>query len=127
MKKLYPTIVCTRFRRPDMPYRVFNTWMGDPTKIVLLDAILKVIKRDNLFSVVEKSGDVLMSGLRDLESEYPALINSTRGRGTFITFDATDAKLRDDIIERLKTKGQNTILCACRAYLFSFLKNLNAR
>lgn len=80
--------------------------MGDPTKIVLLDAILNVVKRDSLLSVVEKSGDVLMSGLRDLEAEFPALINSTRGRGTFITFDAADAKLRDDIVKRLLGKGQ---------------------
>lgn len=79
--------------------------MGDPTKILLLDAILNVIKRDDLLSVVEKSGEVLMSGLRDLESEFPALINSTRGRGTFITFDAADAKLRDDIVRRLLQKG----------------------
>lgn len=84
--------------------------MGDPTKIVLLDAVLKVIKRENLLSVVEKSGDVLMSGLRDLEAEFPALINATRGRGTFITFDATDAKLRDDIVKRLLTKGILIIL-----------------
>lgn len=79
--------------------------MGDPTKIVLLEAILDVIKKDNLLSVVEKSGDVLMSGIRDLEAEHPALINSTRGRGTFITFDAADAKLRDDIVKRLQAKG----------------------
>lgn len=84
--------------------------MGDPTKILLLDAVLKVIKREKLLSVVEKSGDVLMSGLRDLEAEFPALINSTRGRGTFITFDAADAKLRDDIVKRLLTKGQFSVL-----------------
>lgn len=99
-----------RFRRPDLPYRVFNTWMGDPTKIVLLDAILKVIKRDNLLSVVEQSGEVLMSGIRDLEADYPALINSTRGRGTFITFDAANPKLRDDIVKRLLTKGQSIVI-----------------
>jgi len=80
--------------------------MGDPTKIVLLEAILKVIKRENLLSVVEKSGDVLMSGIRELEAEFPALINSTRGRGTFITFDAADNKLREDIVNRLLTKGK---------------------
>jgi len=79
--------------------------MGDPTKILLLDAVLNVIKREKLLSVVEKSGDVLMSGLRDLEAEFPALINSTRGRGTFITFDAADATLRDDIVKRLLNKG----------------------
>lgn len=80
--------------------------MGDPTKIVLLEAILKVIKRENLLSVVEKSGDVLMSGLRELEAEFPALINSTRGRGTFITFDAADNKLREYIVNKLLTKGK---------------------
>ncbi|XP_050436983.1 4-aminobutyrate aminotransferase, mitochondrial [Adelges cooleyi] len=96
---------------PDLPYRVFNTWMGDPTKIVLLEAILNVIKRDNLLSVVEKSGDVLMSNLRDLEAEFPAFINSTRGRGTFISFDAADSKLRDDIVNRLKNKGVQTGGC----------------
>lgn len=79
--------------------------MGDPTKIVLLEAILNVIKRDNLLSVVEKSGDILMSNLRDLEAEFPALINSSRGRGTFISFNAADGKLRDDLVNRLKTKG----------------------
>ncbi|XP_050532921.1 4-aminobutyrate aminotransferase, mitochondrial [Daktulosphaira vitifoliae] len=96
---------------PDLPYRVFNTWMGDPTKIVLLEAILNVIKRDNLLSVVEKSGDILMSNLRDLEAEFPALINSSRGRGTFISFNAADSKLRDDFVNRLKAKGVQTGGC----------------
>lgn len=50
-----------------------------------------------------------MSGLRDLEAEFPALISATRGRGTFIAFDAADAKLRDGIVNRLFTKGT---LCA---------------
>lgn len=94
--------------------------MGDPTKIVLLDAILNVIKRDNLLSVVEKSGDVLMSGLRDLEAEFPALISSTRGRGTFISFDAADAKLRDDIVGRLLSKGKWSINLVLLVFCFLF-------
>lgn len=99
--------------------------MGDPTKILLLDAVLKVIKREKLLSVVEKSGDVLMSGLRDLEAEFPALINSTRGRGTFITFDAADAKLRDDIVKRLLTKGQFSVFLF--TVFYSYVKSLDTR
>jgi len=99
--------------------------MGDPTKIILLEAILNVIKRENLLSVVEKSGDVLMSGLRELEAEFPALINSTRGRGTFITFDAADNKLRDDIVNRLLTKGKKPILIIlCMNFCIYFMTPL---
>ncbi|XP_065174299.1 4-aminobutyrate aminotransferase, mitochondrial [Atheta coriaria] len=34
--------------QPRQAYRVFNTWMGDPGKLLLLEAILKVIKQQNL-------------------------------------------------------------------------------
>uniref|UniRef100_A0A1B6EGL6 (S)-3-amino-2-methylpropionate transaminase n=1 Tax=Clastoptera arizonana TaxID=38151 RepID=A0A1B6EGL6_9HEMI len=90
---------------PDQPYRVFNTWMGDPGKLLILETVLAVIKRDNLLKIVEESGKVLLNGLLELQKEFPALINSTRGRGTFIAVDATDSKLRDNFIGALKKKG----------------------
>ena len=32
--------------RPKESYRIFNTWMGDPTKIVQLEAVVSAIKQD---------------------------------------------------------------------------------
>ncbi|KAL3268248.1 hypothetical protein HHI36_007372 [Cryptolaemus montrouzieri] len=95
----------TEEMRPDQPYRVFNTWMGDPGKIFLLEAVLKVIKQSNLLNNVEKTGAKLKSGLHKLEQEFPNQINSVRGRGTFLAFNASSSKLRDDILGNLKKKG----------------------
>nr|CAD7429059.1 unnamed protein product [Timema monikensis] len=92
-------------------YRVFNTWMGDPGKLVLLEGVLSVIKRDNLLSLVRKSGDRLFSGLKELEKEFPNLINSTRGRGTFLAVSCPNTKLRDSLVNSLKTKGIQTGGC----------------
>ena len=30
------------------PYRVFNTWLGDPIRVLYLEAILNVVRRENL-------------------------------------------------------------------------------
>nr|CAD7265583.1 unnamed protein product [Timema shepardi] len=103
------------YMKPDFKvkeaYRVFNTWMGDPGKLVLLQGVLSVIKRDNLLSLVRKSGDRLFSGLKELEKEFPNLINSTRGRGTFLAVTCPNTKLRDSLVNSLKTKGIQTGGC----------------
>lgn len=79
--------------------------MGEPSKILLLEAFIKVLKQQNLLDNVNKTGQVLKTGLLQLEKEFPNLIHSVRGRGTFLAFHAQNAKLRDDIVARLKNKG----------------------
>lgn len=91
--------------KPQQEYRVFNTWCGDPGKVILLEAILKVIKRDNLLENVRKSGAVLKQGLLDLEREFNSILNSTRGRGTFLAINGRDGKTRDLIVGKLKQNG----------------------
>ncbi|XP_023947315.2 4-aminobutyrate aminotransferase, mitochondrial [Bicyclus anynana] len=91
--------------RPSHPYRVFNTWMGDPGKLILLEKVLQVIKNENLLALVNETGKVLKDGLHKLESEFPQVIDSVRGRGTFLAFNATDTKCRDKIVADLKTNG----------------------
>ncbi|KAE8749650.1 hypothetical protein FOCC_FOCC003637 [Frankliniella occidentalis] len=90
---------------PNLPYRVFNTWMGDPGKVLLLQEVIKVIRRDELLSVVRAAGDVLYKGLRALETEFPHLLSATRGRGTFLAVNAPSGKVRDDLVARLRAKG----------------------
>jgi 4-aminobutyrate aminotransferase/(S)-3-amino-2-methylpropionate transaminase len=38
------------------PYRVFNTWLGDPIRVLYLEAILKAVKRDNLVELNKETG-----------------------------------------------------------------------
>lgn len=93
--------------KPAQPYRVFNTWMGDPGKLLLLESILKVIKQESLLKNVEKTGAKLKAGLLQAQNEFPTLLNSTRGRGTFLAINCASTKLRDDIVAALKQKGKH--------------------
>jgi 4-aminobutyrate aminotransferase / (S)-3-amino-2-methylpropionate transaminase len=104
--------------QPQQPYRVFNTWMGDPGKLLLLEEILKTIKRDDLLANVTKTGDKLKKGLLAAEAEFPQLLNSVRGRGTFLALNCANGQLRDDIVNRLKQKGVQSGGCGDIAIRF---------
>jgi 4-aminobutyrate aminotransferase/(S)-3-amino-2-methylpropionate transaminase len=79
--------------------------MGDPGKLILLDGVLDVIKKEKLLAQVTKTGERLLTGLKKLQNEFPALMSRARGRGTFLAFTCASPKLRDDLVSRLKTKG----------------------
>lgn len=49
------------------PYRIFNTWMGDPSKNLLLAEVINVIKREDLLSNAAHAGKALVTGLLDLQ------------------------------------------------------------
>jgi len=53
--------------RPRQTYRIFNTWMGDPSKLMLADVIMKEIKDKNLIKSTKEAGDALLSGLKSLQ------------------------------------------------------------
>ncbi|XP_031620889.1 4-aminobutyrate aminotransferase, mitochondrial [Contarinia nasturtii] len=104
--------------KPPQAYRVFNTWMGDPGKLLLLETILNVIKRDALLENVTRVGDKLKKGLLQAQNDFPALLNSARGRGTFLAINCPTSELRDDIINRLKAKGVQAGGCGDKAIRF---------
>ncbi|KAK3854875.1 hypothetical protein Pcinc_038687, partial [Petrolisthes cinctipes] len=101
--------------RPTQGYRIYNTWMGDPSKVVMLQEVIRVIERDNLLHMATQSGDVLVKGLRTLDHKFPQHINSVRGRGTFVAFDAVEPAKRDAIIGRLKLQGIHAGGCGDRS------------
>uniref|UniRef100_A0A8C6Y6V3 4-aminobutyrate aminotransferase, mitochondrial n=1 Tax=Naja naja TaxID=35670 RepID=A0A8C6Y6V3_NAJNA len=91
--------------RADAPYRIFNTWLGDPSKNLLLAEVINVIKREDLLSNVTHAGKVLLMGLLELQSRYPHLISRARGRGTFCSFDTPNDTIRNQFIEIARNKG----------------------
>lgn len=91
--------------RPDAPFRIFNTWLGDPSKVVLLEAVLKEIKEKNLLDSVKKTGKYLLSGLKSLESKYPSFLEAARGVGTFAAIDFKTPALRDRGVKELHLNG----------------------
>eukprot|EP00591_Stephanopyxis_turris_P007368 CAMPEP_0195507682 /NCGR_PEP_ID=MMETSP0794_2-20130614/1082_1 /TAXON_ID=515487 /ORGANISM="Stephanopyxis turris, Strain CCMP 815" /LENGTH=499 /DNA_ID=CAMNT_0040634445 /DNA_START=429 /DNA_END=1928 /DNA_ORIENTATION=- len=96
---------CKREFRPEEGYRIFNTWMGDPSKIVQLEAFLDVMERDDLLENTRITGKYLMDGLFSLSETYPELVSNVRGKGTYIAVDFPTTQDRDTMISLLRQYG----------------------
>jgi 4-aminobutyrate aminotransferase / (S)-3-amino-2-methylpropionate transaminase len=92
--------------RPNKPYRQFNTWMGDPSKLILMRAIINEIERLDLVNHTASIGDYLYAGLEQLSLKYPSMFQNLRGKGegTFIAFDNVK---RDEFLAKMKPLGVN--------------------
>ncbi|CAK8671881.1 4-aminobutyrate aminotransferase, mitochondrial-like [Clavelina lepadiformis] len=86
-------------------YRVYNTWMGEPIKLVLLEKVLDVVKEQDLVFQAENTGHYVVNGLRQLEKMFPELLSAIRGRGMFIAADITEAGKRETFVKKLLQKG----------------------
>ena len=58
---------------------------------------MKVIKAQDLVGLTNKTGDVMMKGLRQLEQKYPATLHAARGLGTFCAIDCPTAEIRYNV------------------------------
>ena len=102
--------------RPDGGYRVFNTWMGEPIKLLALETILDVVERDELLDNVCATGDALRGGLDEIAAKHAGAIENVRGAGTFLAFDATDGPAaRDALVGALRARGMWVGGCGDRA------------
>ncbi|XP_012682675.1 4-aminobutyrate aminotransferase, mitochondrial [Clupea harengus] len=89
----------------DKAYRIFNTWMGDPSKNLFLAEVLNVIRQENLLEEVTRSGKTLLQGLYALQAQYPGLLSRARGQGTFCAIDIKDDATRNSMILSARNKG----------------------
>ena len=48
-----------------------NTWLGDPARIMFLEAALETVKRDNLMELNQITGKHLLNGLKEYCKQYP--------------------------------------------------------
>lgn len=91
--------------RVDAAYRVFNTWMGDPVRILYLEAIIEQIRKDNLVELNRSVGEYMLNVLKAYCNDYPHLIDSARGLGTFQALNGVSSGVRDQIMSKLKNEG----------------------
>uniref|UniRef100_A0A8C5LG63 4-aminobutyrate aminotransferase n=1 Tax=Jaculus jaculus TaxID=51337 RepID=A0A8C5LG63_JACJA len=100
------------------PYRIFNTWLGDPSKNLMLAEVINVIKQEDLLSNATHAGKTLLTGLLDLQARYPQFISRVRGRGTFCSFDTPDESVRNKLIFIARNKGVVLGGCGDRSIRF---------
>ncbi|XP_003385623.1 PREDICTED: 4-aminobutyrate aminotransferase, mitochondrial-like isoform X2 [Amphimedon queenslandica] len=109
---------CREGMLPNEPFRIQGTWMGDPSKMFILRAMLEEIKRENLLLLVEETGKVLLSGLKELQDHYPGMLHSARGKGTYCAISAKDTDTRNELIVALRQKGFSVWGCGSDSIRF---------
>jgi 4-aminobutyrate aminotransferase/(S)-3-amino-2-methylpropionate transaminase len=91
--------------QPPGGYRIFNTWMGDATKLFLFRAVLETIEKEGLQQKVVEVGHRLMSFLGEASRDHPQFVSNLRGVGTIIAFDCATPELRDALHAKLRDNG----------------------
>lgn len=101
---------CKSEYKTDTPFQTFNTWMGDPFKIILSNHIYKIIQEEKLLENSLDVGQYLMKQLRQLENKTKKICN-VRGKGLFIAFDYKNNEPIMDLKNRLIVNGVNIGTC----------------
>jgi len=104
----------TEAMRPREGYRIFNTWMGDPSKMLMLEGILDVYKEQNLLENAGIVGKFLLEGLEEIQRRHPTMLGRARGSGTFTAISVYNTATRDALIAGLRQKGVES--GGCGAY-----------
>lgn len=97
--------------KPTEPFRIFNTWVGDPAKMALLEAVLDVIKTDKLVDNARVVGDYLLSALVTLQNEFPSVLSRARGLGLLAAIDLPDVATRNRVLVGLRNRGVHAGSC----------------
>mmetsp|Transcript_33671 Transcript_33671/g.111375 ORF Transcript_33671/g.111375 Transcript_33671/m.111375 type:complete len:511 (-) Transcript_33671:217-1749(-) len=91
--------------QPPQGYRIFNTWMGDMTKLLLFRAVLEAAEREGLQARAVSTGAALMRTLEAARERHPRAVRNLRGAGTIIAFDCETPEMRDELAAALRNNG----------------------
>lgn len=98
---------------PDKAYRQFNTWIGDPARVIMSNAVITEILNNNLVEQCAAVGVKLYEALEQLSSKFPSQIMNLRGKGqgTYIAFDTADPA---GLVAKMKRSGVNIGTCGTK-------------
>jgi len=98
--------------QPACGYRIFNTWMGDASKLLLFRGVLEVLEKDDLINGrhVRKVASAINDTLLNVKAKYQKngvspFVQNLRGLGTLIAFDCASTEVRDKLFSELRNRG----------------------
>ncbi|GAA6013661.1 hypothetical protein JCM8202_000767 [Rhodotorula sphaerocarpa] len=93
--------------RANLPYRNYNTWLGDPIRALQAREIISFIRAHGLVQHTADMGGELYAALEGFSKQYGGQINKLRGKdcGTFIAWDAETPEKRDRFVAQMRQLG----------------------
>merc|ERR1711953_82697 len=91
--------------QPPQGYRIFNTWMGDATKLLLFKEVLGVIEKEGLQERSSAVGKLLWRILEKASAAHPDYVSNLRGVGTILAFDCSSPAHREELANQLRNNG----------------------
>lgn len=105
--------------RPSMPYRNYNTWMGDPTRTLQARQIIRTIQDHDLVQKTDKVGNYIYGKLSEMieNGAGRGKVEKLRGEnaGTFLAFDGKTAEVRDRLVMEMRKLGVHMGGCGDKA------------
>jgi len=103
--------------------RLNSTWGGNLTDMVRFTRQLQIIEEEKLVENAAMVGELLLTSLRELESEFPQFVRNARGRGLFCAFDTPSPQKRLELRQRVFNR--NLLLIGCGELTIRFRPPLN--
>jgi len=107
------------------PGRLNSTWGGNLTDMVRFTRQLQIIEEEKLVENAAMVGELLLTRLKELESEFPELVQNARGRGLFCAFDMPSPQKRIELRQRVFNRNLLLIGCGERTIRFRPPLNIN--
>lgn len=105
--------------RPKESYRIFNTWMGDPTKMIQLQAFVETYEKEKLEENTQITGAYLREQLHQLAAVHDnQVLTNVRGLGTHLAVDLPTMDDRNQLVRSLLERGVEAAGCGDRTLRF---------
>ena len=98
--------------------RINSTWGGNLVDMIRCGRYLEIIAEEKLIENARVVGDYLQSRLRELATEFPAVMTNVRGRGLFTAFDLPDKGTRDRTLAACLDNGLMGLASGAHAIRF---------
>ncbi|KAG5463322.1 MAG: putative 4-aminobutyrate aminotransferase [Olpidium bornovanus] len=106
--------------RPSQAWRNFNTWLGDPARLIQATTTVNEIRSQKLLDRVSSVGNYVKGHLADIAASRKATgrnfaLSNVRGLGTFLAFDLPTPALRDAFVTAMRNRGVHLAGCGERS------------
>jgi L-lysine 6-transaminase len=88
-----------------VPSRINSTWGGNLVDMVRAQRYLEIIEEENLVENARVMGGHLLSGMTQLQQEFPRIVSNARGRGLYAAFDVPTPDMRTTVRQKCLKRG----------------------